>query len=186
VKKNRPSTGGTLELSALAIERLWRLTDGTPINSTYVPQADDLEVVYALVRTRLPDVISIHDMTKAFGLHGRHAAYTLEAGSELGLLRPFSKGWFLRSALGERIATLTEAEAYQSFISTVLRLPVIRRVLSVIRSSRARKVSRATVEQLVVAASSGRYTGSTVDRRATTVISWILWLENNVWFAAGV
>lgn len=180
--QSHPPTGGVIEISALALERLWRLSNEKLTSSTYVPQADSLEVVYALVRTRLPDVIASHDLSDAFGLHGRHAAYTLEAASELGLMTRFSKGWFSRSELGNEIASFKEQGACRLFISTVLRLPIIRRVLSDIRVSSSMRTSRKAVEHLVENVSNGRYSGTTVGRRASTVVSWVLWLENNVWF----
>lgn len=180
----RPPTGRSLELSALAIERLWRLAEGALIPTTYVPQADDLDLAYGLLRTRIPDALSAHDLTEAFGLHGRHAAYTLEAVTELGLLSRFSLGWFSRSALGTRVATSPEPEAYRLFIQAVLRLPVIRSVLAQVRASPNRQISRASIEHTVSTTSNRRYSRSTVGRRATSVVAWMLWLENNVWFVS--
>lgn len=184
MKRQRASVGRTLELSSLAIERLWRLSSGVLLNTTFVPQADNLELAYGLLRTRLPDMISSHDLTQAFGLHGRHAAYTLEAITELGLVNRISIGWFSLSDLGERVAGSTEADAYRLFITAVLRLPVIRRVLAELRASPGKRVSKATIERMIVTSSNRRYAGSTVPRRATTVIAWMLWLENNVWFSS--
>jgi hypothetical protein len=154
------------------------------MNSTFVPQADDLELVYGLVRTRLPDVLSSHDLAKAFGIHGRHAAYALEAATELGLLRRFRIGLFSRDALGDRVAAANEQDAYRLFVMTVLRLPVLRRLLAEVRADPKRRVTKDVVERIVVTSSNGRYSGSTVGRRATTVVAWVLWLENNVWFAS--
>jgi hypothetical protein len=172
-----------LELSALAIEKLWRYADAPLLVTTYCPQADDLELAYGLMRTRLPDVISTHDLVQAFGLHGRHSAYELEALCELNLLRRFAPGFFHRSQEGTVIASAAEPAAYRLFVSRVVQLPVIRMVLSQLRESPDRSVPRSAIERTISVTSSRRYTRSTVGRRATTVISWMLWLENNVWFA---
>lgn len=184
MKRKRSPVQRTIELSSLAVEKLWRLVDGVPLSTTFVPQADDLDLAYELVRSRLPDVVSSHDLSQAFKLHGRHAAYTLEAMSELGFLDRFSTGWFSRSILGAEIASATEAAAYRIFIRAVLRLPVIRRVLAEFRSRPGGRVPREAVNSIIVAVSNQRYSGVTVGRRATTVIAWMLWLENDVWFCS--
>lgn len=183
MKRQRPSIRRNLELSTLAIERLWRLSSGPTLNTTYVPQADNLELAYGLLRTRLPDMISSHDLAQAFGIHSRHASYTLEAITELRLVDRASSRWFSKTELGEKIARVSEPEAYRLFITAVLRLPVVRRVLAELRTSPGRKVPKFQIEQLVQSSSNQRYAGTTVPRRATTVMAWMLWLENNVWFS---
>jgi hypothetical protein len=186
VRQKRPKSSGTLELSRLAIEKLWKFCDEPLFRTDFVPQADDLELAYGLLRTRLPDLISSHDLEQAFELHGRHAAYTLEALRELGLLRRYSNKLLVRTPGGSRIADSSEAVAYREFVRAVLRLPIVRLVLSELRIHADGRILRASIVGLIQTACNRRYSGRTLDRRATTVIAWLLWLENNVWFAEGV
>lgn len=149
-----------------------------------MPQADNLELAYGLLRVRLPDVVSLHDLMGAFELHGRHAAYTLEAITELGFLQRFAAGLFVRTSEGARLAASSEANAYALFIRRVLQLPAVRSAVVQVRANAGRKISKSELERIVTTASRRRYTGSTVGRRATTLLAWLLWLENNVWFVA--
>lgn len=185
MRSSHPPIGREIELAALALEKLWALTNTSPLNTDFVPQADNLDLLYQLVRVRLPDVVSGHDIARAFDLHGRHAAYCLEAACRIEILTQYSRGLFVRSSLGTRIGNSNEPDSYRLFITTVLRLPVILRLLVEFRSAGPHPVGKSAIEEIVRSASGGRYSGTTVARRANTVISWMLWLENNVWFTSG-
>jgi hypothetical protein len=175
----RRATANRIELAGVAIERLWRLGPVIGGSGRYIPQANDLQKIFDLVRHTRIEIVDQGKMAQLFNFDPRQASYYIEAGRELSILEWFSDDSYTLSSSALRIRSLPESAAMTRFVLCALSVPIILRALGELREQDGHWMSRDRLRTLVSETSGERYTGTTLERRVESVVAWLRWLENN-------
>lgn len=152
-------------------------------SSGYVPQANDLDKVFALARRDEGSSVSYDAVAARFRFDERQAHYYVEASRELGLIQATDPPRL--SELGSRIRSADERTALRLFIGRVLSLRVTRDLVDALDRSPNHELPLDAVAESVTAVAAPRYGGQTIGRRVECVVSWLRWLENNSEFVEG-
>ena len=167
-----------IEIAGVALERLWELVPPVTRSSTYVPQANELRRVLDLLRKSKIEIIDVPSLVDLYQFDKRQAGYYIEAARELGVVEKFAVDAYRLSDLGLAIRNSPESIALTKFMSAVVGLPIVLRVLSELRQRPEHSVPRLELNTLVNDFSRARYKGS-LSRRVDSLVSWLRWLENN-------
>jgi hypothetical protein len=144
------------------------------------PQADDFERVIDITEFVATEPRSIDDISSNYEFHPRQADYYFSAARYLGVgeLVRGSDGVNYRqiTKLGERIINLPYAAKRKEFAKLVLEIPAVREIYML--KIEHGVVADITEAERIVAETSQEegISGSTIYRRAQTVIAWVRWL----------
>lgn len=144
------------------------------------PQANDLDRVADLVRLASEEPASKEAIAEAFDFDERQGDYYGNAACYLGLLRRGDGGFAITPA-GAGFARLrTRAERTRALAERMLAVPSLRSCLALLvgRSYRMEKVAVGELSRLIKEHKG--LEGPTLERRASTVRSWLTWLMENV------
>lgn len=144
------------------------------------PQADDFERVIDITEFVSSEPRSIEDISTNYEFHPRQADYYFSAARYLGL------GEIIRSSdgvnyrritpLGEEIIRLPYAAKRKAFAKLVLEIPAVREIY-LLKAEHGVLADMAEVERVVAQYSAHEgISGSTIYRRAKTVLAWVRWL----------
>jgi hypothetical protein len=111
----------------------------------------------------------------AFGFVNRQSSYYRHAAEILGLV---SRWRYKVTDIGEKYLCLSSKQKSQYLCKLLLEFPVINQVFLDISIDPGRIVDRKHIVELLRKYS--HLTGSTLERRAQTIISWFRWISNNV------
>jgi len=112
-------------------------------------------------------------IAERYGFEERQSNYYLEAAEILGLLaRRGTK--FALSDQGKKYLLMDISERKLVLVRKMIMVPIINRVLAEILARYDKLVSKKDLENLTL--QSSPTSGSTVTRRAQTIISWFRWL----------
>jgi hypothetical protein len=139
-----------------------------------VPQANDFSKVGQLPFRVAEGAITSQDIANAFGFQLRQANYYREAAEALGLVMRRDHRTYLTSD-GRDFISRTSEERTTMLQERMLRLPLFADIMQ--RLLVRRVVTDADIRELIVKRTPVR--GETVGRRASTVISWLRWLQSS-------
>lgn len=144
------------------------------------PQADDFERVIDITEFVSTEPRSSEDISSNYEFHPRQADYYFSAARYLGVgeIVRGSDGVNYRqiTKLGENIITLPYAAKRKEFAKLLLGIPAVREIY-MLRIEQGVLADMAEAERVVSETSRDQgISGSTVYRRAQTVMSWVRWL----------
>jgi len=175
----RKSSGPSIEFAIVSLERLWQLVPYRHAAQDYLPQANDLQKVFDLIwKTRI-EILDTRSVASKFNFDPRQASYYIEATKELGFVEQFSPDSYRLTELGSRVRESTEPVALSRFVPSVLGVPIVLRLLSLVRDSPEHRLDSRDYRRLVTEFAAGRYSGATLTRRMDSISAWLRWLENN-------
>jgi hypothetical protein len=114
----------------------------------------------------------------AFGFVNRQSSYYRHASEILGLVTVDKNNRYKLTNKGEEYLKLS-AEKKSNFICRLLlEFPIINEIFIQISSDSDKVISKQDIIELLKRKS--HLTGSTIGRRAQTIISWFKWIRNNL------
>ena len=141
-----------------------------------IPQADDFGKVIAFARQVAAGYDDSELIAGAFDFSSRQSSYYRRAAEQLGLVYGQGGRYFL-SDEGRRLNELSAGEREEQMIAKLLQVPVVRHAIqSALGGSGV--ISKAAVAASIQAHS--KVGGDTIARRATSVISWLRWLQTTL------
>jgi hypothetical protein len=156
--------------------------EGTRVIERHVPfpQADDFERVIDITEFVASEARSIEDISANYEFHPRQADYYFSAARYLGLgeIVRGSDGVKYRQVtkLGEEIIGLPYAAKRKAIAKLVLEIPAVREIY-MLKVQHGVLADIAEAERIVFEHSRhDGISGSTIHRRAQTVLSWVRWL----------
>lgn len=179
----------TFEDARITASDLWKIWQGTRVittddqASTTVPfiQADRFDRVISLME-RLSgaddNAMTTDEVTQFMGTVQRQAAYYPAAGEYLGLFDRTSRGTIALSAKAKRLLKLGRRERQLAFAGLMFEHEIFHRLFEQTYKSGVLP-EYDTVEQLMLELNVCNG-GSTVHRRAQTVLGWLRWLMSAV------
>ena len=144
------------------------------------PQADDFERVIDITEFVSTEPRSIDDISTNYEFHPRQADYYFSAARYLGLgeIVRGSDGVNYRQVtpLGEEIIRLPYAAKRKAFAKLVLEIAAVRQIY-LLKVEHGVLADMAEAERIVKEYSTNEgISGSTIHRRAQTVLAWVKWL----------
>lgn len=158
------------------LQLLRQLITEDPVKTTYVPQADDPSKLVALAEGVAEGLTTPEQLARRFQFDPRQSHYYGEAAEELGLLTRERGRGFVLTDDGRRIVRMNSDDAAHELILSMFRLPVFRSIADGAIDAGSPAIQAESVPAIVTNASRGRYSGSTVKRRAQSVIAWLNWV----------
>jgi hypothetical protein len=137
------------------------------------PQADDIDKILDLPLAIAEGANTKYLLSKKYDFHGRQADYYLEAGEALGLVQR-EEGIYLLTDEGKKYRRLDPPRQKILVIRKMLVIPLMALILSYLISSPERSLSRNEIES-ILKKHVGIH-GTTVPRRAQTLLVWFRWL----------
>jgi hypothetical protein len=141
------------------------------------PQADSVSKIMEFPFRVSEGYDTALKMTKAFGFVERQSSYYRAAAQELGLIELEGNRYRLTST-GEAFVRLPTDKRVDEMCKLLLRYPIISTVFNSISSDPDRVFTRDEVTALL--RRSSKISGSTLPRRAQTIVAWFKWIRNNL------
>jgi hypothetical protein len=160
----------------LAVERLMGLITEPASRTRYVPQANDVAKVQAVVKKVGDGVDSVRALTAWFDFDSRQTHYYTEAAEELGFLKRTRARPYEQTELGVKLASIPPDQAAALLLSRALTLPIFRNIIDKLSDPRFGPVSQSIIARWIPEVSEGRYNGETARRRAECVVQWCRWI----------
>lgn len=151
------------------------VTEGPVRKTDYVPQADDPTKLLALVQGVAEGVDTPSEVARRLRFVGRQSQYYGEAAEELGLIER-ARGRFALTTLGSEVAAMQTDGATHALIERIFTLPVFHEIAERAVKRKSAVTDANSVLALVREIAARRYSGSTVERRAQSVQSWLNWI----------
>ena len=150
-----------------------------PIKSkAKIPQADDVNKIIEFPLRIFEGYDTAERMIDAFGFVNRQSSYYRHASEILGLVTVDKNNRYKLTNKGEEYLKLS-AEKKSNFICRLLlEFPIINEIFIQISSDSDNVFSKQDIIELLNKKS--HLTGSTLGRRAQTIISWFRWIRNNL------
>ena len=144
------------------------------------PQADDFERVIDITEFVASEPRSVEDIAANYEFHPRQADYYFSAARYLGLgeILQGSDGTNYRqlTKLGEQIISLPYAMKRKAMAELVLQIPAVREIY-LLKIEHGILADMKETERIVAETSAAEgISGTTIHRRAQTVLSWVRWL----------
>ena len=150
-----------------------------PIKSkAKIPQADDVNKIIEFPLRVFDGYDTAKRMVDAFGFVNRQSSYYRHASEIFGLITVDKNNRYKLTNKGEEYLKLS-AEKKSNFICRLLlEFPIINEIFIQISSDSDKVISKQDIIELLKRKS--HLTGSTIGRRAQTIISWFKWIRNNL------
>ncbi len=116
-------------------------------------------------------------MVDAFGFVRRQSSYYRQAAEILGLVR-LDKNKYKLTDIGELYLKLAEKDKANFICKLLLEFPIMHEIFLQISIDRYKHFGKQDVIEMLRQKS--HLTGSTLGRRAQTIISWFKWIRNNL------
>jgi hypothetical protein len=143
-----------------------------------IPQADDVNKIIQFPLRVFDGYDTAKRMVDAFGFVNRQSSYYRHASEILGLVTVDKNNRFKLTDKGEEYLRLS-AEKKSNFICRLLlEFPIINEIFIQISSDTNKVISKQDIIELLKRKSN--LTGSTLGRRAQTIVSWFKWIRNNL------
>jgi len=137
-----------------------------------VPQADNPQRILDLIRLHAADNPTPHELARLLRISERQVHYYRQAASVLGLLRRSGNGWALTET-GQEICGKRETKSRSILARTMLDFSLVQAAVRKTERYRTRATKCRIIAELLSRSTS--LTGSTCNRRAQTLLSWIDW-----------
>jgi hypothetical protein len=138
-----------------------------------VPQANDIAKIIDIPLAVANGSHTLNGIAKRYSFDRRQAMYYLEAAEMLGLIVR-SKGRYSLTPIGQKYVALDYPDKRELLARHMLSLPIVASVLVELLVSQHHRVSRTRLQE--IASGGGRISGTTVARRAQTLLKWFEWL----------
>jgi hypothetical protein len=143
-----------------------------------IPQADDVNKIIQFPLRVFDGYDTAKRMVDAFGFVNRQSSYYRHASEILGLVTADKNNRFKLTDKGEEYLKLS-AEKKSNFICRLLlEFPIINEIFIQISSDTNKVISKQDIIESLKRESN--LTGSTLGRRAQTIVSWFKWIRNNL------
>ncbi len=139
------------------------------------PQADNLEKVKNLIEIVGLGLRSSSDVAKKLRMDPRQSSYYREAAEVLGFLN--ARKPYTLTDVGRQFLLSDDTVKLKLMVGALLRVPIIAHTVASLQSRVVTSVTRQDLEDLVKRASNVR--GTTVKRRAQTILAWMRWMGDN-------
>ncbi len=141
------------------------------------PQADSVSKIMEFPFRVSEGYDTAQKMTEAFGFVERQSSYYRAAAEELGLITLDGNRYRL-SSTGESFVKLPTDKRVDEMCKLLLRYPIVNTIFNDISSDPDRVFTRAEIVALLKRSS--KISGSTLPRRAQTIVAWFKWIRNNL------
>jgi hypothetical protein len=143
-----------------------------------IPQADDVNKIIEFPLRVYEGYDTAEKIKYQFGFVSRQSSYYRQASEILGLVSK-DKGWrYILTDRGEEFLRLTSQRKSQYFCKLLLEFPIINEIFLDVSTDPSKVVTKQHIIGLLKKYSHA--TGSTLGRRAQTIISWFKWIRNNL------
>jgi hypothetical protein len=142
-----------------------------------LPQADDVNKIIQFPFRVFEGYDTAEKMIDAFGFVIRQSSYYRQASEILGLIVK-DRNKYKLTYKGEEFLKLPSEKRSNFICKLLLEFPIVNEVFIDISSDRNKVVSKQDIMELLRKKS--HLTGSTLERRARTIISWFKWIRNNL------
>lgn len=159
---------------ALRPEDLPRLAPSTG-RAGIVPQADDLAKLIELPFRVAEGLVNAQALADCFGVQPRQGRYYREAAEALGLVCRDETETYHLTDLGRQFIALPADRRHLFLCRLIFALPVIRAILAELLLKPTKRLSRTEIEAIIAA--QGQVSGTTVRRRAQTLLAWFRWVQ---------
>ena len=151
----------------------------TPVkNKREIPQADDVNKISEFP-LRVSEGYNTADKIKhAFSFVNRQSSYYRHAAEILGLVSSDNSWKYKLTDIGEEYLHLSSQQKSRYLCKLLLEFPVVNELFLDISIDSNRVIGRKQIVELIRKYSD--LTGSTLERRAQTIVSWFKWIRNNV------
>ena len=139
-----------------------------------IPQADDITKIMDLPLAIAEKIDTSKLVATRYGFDERQSNYYLEAAEVLGLISKRAMKYRLTED-GKKYLLMDISERKLTLVRRMVLVPIITRVIAELMIKENNTVSKRELELLIVESSPVK--GSTVPRRAQTIISWFRWLS---------
>jgi len=144
-------------------------------NRFEIPQADEVDKIAALVKLVGNNIRTPKAVADELQFDLRQSSYYGEAAEILGLLN--RKGGYTLTELGSKLFSSDEKTSSKIIVCALLNYPIIAQIASILQSKLVASVSKSDIESLV--SREGEVHGTTIQRRAQTILAWLKWLHQN-------
>ncbi len=147
-------------------------------NKKEKPQADDVNKISEFP-LRVSEGYDTADKIKhTFGFVNRQSSYYRHASEILGLVSR-DKSWrYKLTVIGDEYLHLTSQQKSRYLCKLLLEFPIVNQVFLDISIEPGRVINRQHIVDLLK--KNSHLTGSTLGRRAQTIVSWFKWIRNNL------
>lgn len=142
-----------------------------------IPQADDVNKILQFPFRVFEGYDTSEKMIDAFGFVQRQSSYYRQAAEILGLV-VLEKNRYKLTQVGEQYLRLAERDKANFICKLLLEFPVMHDIFLQISIDPSKSYGRSDIVNLLRQKS--HLTGSTLGRRAQTIISWFKWIRNNL------
>jgi hypothetical protein len=146
-------------------------------SKTNLPQADDVNKIIQFPFRVFEGYDTAEKMIDAFGFVIRQSSYYRQASEILGLIVK-DRNKYKLTYKGEEFLKLPSEKRSNFICKLLLEFPIVNELFIDISSDRNKVVSKQDIMELLRKKS--HLTGSTLERRARTIISWFKWIRNNL------
>jgi hypothetical protein len=147
-------------------------------NKKEIPQADDVNKISEFPLRVFEGYDTADKIKQAFGFVNRLSSYYRHATEILGLVSRDQNGRYKLSDRGEEYLNLSSQQKSRYLCKLLLELPIVNEVFLDISIDPSKVIKRQHIVGLLKKKS--HLAGSTLGRRAQTIISWFKWIRNNV------
>ncbi len=151
--------------------------DIRPTKRLDIPQADDVNKIIQFPFRVFEGYDTSEKMIDAFGFVRRQSSYYRQAAEILGLVR-LDRNRYKLTDMGEHYLKLPEESKANFICKLLLEFPIMHEIFLQISIDSRKSFSKNDIIELLRQRS--HITGSTLGRRAQTIISWFKWIRNNV------
>lgn len=141
------------------------------------PQANNIELIYEIFCNLKDSGISKFDIMNKYGLHDRQGAYYLDALLFLDLVEKINIKYFIRSEIMNIVGDNTSISK-SKFCELVLRHNFINLLYEETKTIK----SETDKKNYIAAKIREKYKlgAGTSERRASTIVNWIIWIIKNM------
>jgi len=143
-----------------------------------IPQADDANKISEFPLRVFEGYDTADKIKHAFGFVNRQSSYYRHASEILGLVSREQNGRYKLSEIGEDYLNLSSQRKSQYICKLLLEFPIVNQVFLDISIEPGKVIKRQHIVDLLK--KNSHLTGSTLGRRAQTIISWFKWIRNNL------
>ncbi|NOJ27310.1 MAG: hypothetical protein DA330_04780 [Nitrososphaera sp.] len=151
--------------------------DVKPTKKLDIPQADDVNKIIQFPFRVFEGYDTSEKMIDAFGFVQRQSSYYRQAAELVGLVK-LDKNRYKLTDVGEKYLKLPEKDKSNFVCKLLLEFPIMHEIFLQISIDSKKVVDKNEIIDLLRERSS--ITGSTLGRRAQTIVSWFRWIRNNL------
>lgn len=168
---------GKYEIRVTNAVTLKEYRDVRPAKNMVPPQADAVDKIIEFPFRVSEGYDTSEKMTKAFGFVQRQSSYYRQAAELLGLVEMVHNRYKL-TPLGEKYVQLLPQERNHYVCRLLLEFPIMNEIFLRLSIEPEKKVTKQEIVSTI--RKNSQLTGSTLTRRAQTIISWFKWIRNNI------